>query len=213
MMVEIHFDGGCRSNPTGPASSGAVIHDLEGRTLRHVGRAIGVASNNVAEWTGLLIGLEAARELGATDCRVFGDSKLVVEQFMGNYAVRDEKLRHLAMRVSAVAKTFPGTITLEHVRREHNKAADAICNAVLDGTYRDDLDVPKDSAVMPKSKKDDLTIGFIVEVSMDAAEVKAGFAAGLTATELRKKLADRVERRLLLSGAGGDPLRVSRVRG
>lgn len=214
MMVEIHFDGGCRSNPNGPASSGAVIRTIDGRTLRHVGRAIGIASNNVAEWTGLLIGLEAARELGATDCRVYGDSKLVVEQFSGNYAVRDEKLREIALRVSNVVREFTGVVTLEHVRREHNKAADAICNAVLDGTYRDDAFLQVASTEeRSKAKRIDVTVGFVVEVTMDSAEAAASLAAGATCAELRKKLAERVETRLLLSGAGGDPLRVTRVRG
>jgi hypothetical protein len=72
--VRMSFDGGCRSNPTGHAAGAAVITDLEGRLLRHVGHWIDVGSNNVAEWTGLLVGLRAAFDLGATHVEVFGDS-------------------------------------------------------------------------------------------------------------------------------------------
>jgi ribonuclease HI len=197
MIVEVAFDGGCRNNPNGPASSGAIVRDPDGRTLRHIGLAIGIASNNVAEWTGLLIGLEAAREVGATAVRAFGDSQLVVEQFTGNYAIRDEKLRTIAMEVSTVARSFPGGVTAAHVPREKNRAADAICRAVLEGTYTPDSDVDVYTA-------GDVEVHFVVAVRMDHRAVSEAIEAGATPAALRKKLAAQVESKLIRTGVVGE---------
>jgi probable phosphoglycerate mutase len=212
MIVEVWFDGGCRSNPTGAAASAAIVRDpIAGRTLRHVGRAIGVASNNVAEWRGFILGLEAARDLGATSVRAFGDSKLVVEQFAGNYAINAESLRALALEASRLAVSFTGGVVATHVPRAENRAADAICNAVLDGTYVADADDL--TAATPAAAKT-VTVSFVVDVTMDASEAREAIAGGATELALRKRLADRAERAFLLNGrVGGDSYRATRVKG
>jgi ribonuclease HI len=207
MIVEVAFDGGCRNNPNGQASSAAIVRDLEGRTLRHVGSAIGIASNNVAEWTGLFLGLQAARDLGATEVRVFGDSKLVVEQFKGNYSVKDETLRAIAMEVSQIARTF-ASVTIEHVPREQNRAADAICTAVLNDAYVPDADL---SAIEDGG---DVEVAFVVQVRMDRKAATAALASGKTVKELRKQLAAQMERKLMLTGVVGEiAVSTSRIKG
>ena len=87
MKATLFADGGSRGNP-GPAASGAVIFDEHGEVLREVGTFLGIATNNVAEWTGLLTGLEAAAELGVVDLAVRLDSELVVKQISGAIASR-----------------------------------------------------------------------------------------------------------------------------
>lgn len=207
MIVEVAFDGGCRDNPRGQASSAAIVRDLEGHTLRHVGSAIGIASNNVAEWTGFYLGLQAAQELGATEVRAFGDSKLVVEQFSGNYAIREEKLREIAMEVSQIARTFAGGVTATHVPREQNRAADAICTAVLEGTYEADVDLDALTA-------GDVEVAFVVQVRMDRKSVAAAVAGGKTVKDLRKQLTAQMERKLMLTGVVGEIIvSTSRIKG
>jgi ribonuclease HI len=207
MIVEVAFDGGCRNNPNGPASSAAIVRDLEGRTLRHVGSAIGIASNNVAEWTGLFLGLQAAQELGATEVRAFGDSKLVVEQFKGNYAIKGEKLREIAMEVSQIARAF-ASVTIEHVPREQNRAADAICTAVLNDTYVPDADL---GAI---GDAGDVEVAFVVQVRMDRKAATAALAGGKTIKALRKQLAAQMERKLMLTGVVGEiAVSTSRIKG
>jgi probable phosphoglycerate mutase len=206
VIVEVFFDGGCRSNPHGEAASGAVVRDLEGKTLRHVGRAIGIGSNNLAEWNGLRYGLEAALELGATEVRAFGDSKLVVEQFSGAYAIRAEGLREISLHVSKLAQQFPGGVVAQHVPRKQNAAADWICTAVLNGTYE-----PGDTAPPAGAP---VSVTFVVDVTMDPKEAREAIAAGTSELDLRRMLAARAERALLLNGrVGGDAYRPARVKG
>jgi probable phosphoglycerate mutase len=212
MKVEVWFDGGSRSNPNGQAASAAIVRDpSEGVTLRHVGRALGIASNNVAEWRGLIVGLETARELGATEVQAFGDSQLVVEQFLGNYQVNSEALKPLCAEARQLATYFPGGVKAKHVPRAQYHAADAICNAVLDGTYVGDGTLPVTETV---DRRKPVSVAFVVEVTMNAKEVRDALAAGTTETALRKILAGRAERKLLLTGSvGGDTLRTARVKG
>lgn len=212
MIVHLNFDGGCRSNPNGPASSGAVLRDPAGATLRHVGRDIGIGSNNVAEWTGLLIGLEAAREIGATEVFAFGDSELVVKQFNGEYAIRDEKLRALSIQVSQIARTFEAGVTLRHIPRKQNAAADAICTAILEGTYLQDSAIDDVRAAVNADER--VAVEFVVEVQMNRDEARRRLAAGATPAELRRELGKRAETSLLLAGAKtGDAFRPARVKG
>jgi ribonuclease HI len=212
MKVEVWFDGGSRSNPNGQAASAAIVRDpSEGVTLRHVGRALGIASNNVAEWHGLLVGLETARDLGATEVQAFGDSQLVVEQFLGNYQVNSDSLRPLCAEARRLATCFPGGVKAKHVPRAQNHAADAICNAVLDGTYVGDGTSPVGETV---EKTKSISVAFVVEVTMNAKEARDAVSAGATEAALRKILAGRAERKLLLSGSvGGDTFRTARVKG
>jgi ribonuclease HI len=123
-------DGGSRGNP-GPAASGAVLFDETGAVLREIGTYLGVATNNVAEWTGLLTGLEAALELGVDDLSVRLDSELVVKQISGAYRVKHEGLIPLHAKAKLLLRKF-ARVDVQHVRRKENAAADALVNQVLD---------------------------------------------------------------------------------
>lgn len=130
MKVTIFADGGSRGNP-GPAASGAVLTDESGDVLREVGTFLGVTTNNVAEWTGLITGLEAALELGATDVVVRMDSELVVKQLSGAYRVKHPNLVPLHARAKTLLRKFSHA-DIAHVPRKANAAADAVVNQTLD---------------------------------------------------------------------------------
>ncbi len=130
MKATLFADGGSRGNP-GPAASGAVLYDEHGHVLREVGTFLGVATNNVAEWTGLLTGLEAAIELGVRDLAIRLDSELVVKQLSGAYRVKNEGLIPLHARAKTLLRSF-AHVDIRHVPRKQNAAADALCNQVLD---------------------------------------------------------------------------------
>lgn len=130
VKITIFADGGSRGNP-GPAASGAVLTDESGDVLREVGTFLGVATNNVAEWTGLITGLEAALELGATDVTVRMDSELVVKQLSGAYRVKHPNLIPLHAKAKTLLRKFART-DIAHVPRKANAAADAVVNQTLD---------------------------------------------------------------------------------
>ena len=130
MKATMFADGGSRGNP-GPAASGAVLFDEAGAVLREVGTFLGVATNNVAEWTGLLTGLEAALELGVDDLAVRLDSELVVKQISGAYRVKNEGLIPLHAKAKGLLRKF-AHVDVKHVPRKQNAAADALVNQVLD---------------------------------------------------------------------------------
>jgi ribonuclease HI len=123
-------DGGSRGNP-GPAASGVVLYDDAGAVVREVGHFLGVATNNVAEWDGLISGMEAALELGASDLVVRMDSELVVKQMLGIYRVKHANLIPLHQKAVRLARRF-GSFAIGHVRRKENAAADAVVNRTLD---------------------------------------------------------------------------------
>jgi ribonuclease HI len=129
-MITAHVDGGARGNP-GPAGYGAVITDQEGRILAELYAGIGISTNNVAEYRGLLAALEWAAAHGYNQLHVKSDSLLIVQQMLGNYRVKHENLlplyrqaRHLIARI--------GHVTFEHVRRELNADADRLSNLGMD---------------------------------------------------------------------------------
>lgn len=129
--VVIEADGGSRGNP-GPAGYGAVVRDAAtGEPLREVAAGIGVASNNVAEYRGLIAGLQAALDLGATDVDVRMDSKLVVEQMSGRWQVKHPDMKVLARQAADLVRQL-GAVRFTHVRREFNKAADRLANEAMD---------------------------------------------------------------------------------
>ena len=134
MRVTIFADGGSRGNP-GPAASGSVVYDESGAVLREIGTFLGVATNNVAEWTALLDGLEAALELGATDVTVRMDSELVVKQIAGVYRVKHPGLQPLHAKAKVLLRRF-ASYEIGHVPRKQNAAADAVVNQVLDAHAR-----------------------------------------------------------------------------
>jgi ribonuclease HI len=215
LTVDVHFDGGCMSKPTGRGASGAVVRDVEGRMLGHVARDLPVASNNVAEWTGLLIGLEAARDLRATRVRAFGDSNLVVQQFSGAFGVNNEQLQRIGAEAWRVANAFSAGVEVQHVPRELNRAADAICTAVLHGVYvpEAELEEVAAAAAIAELAATPVEVGFVVEIRMSADEVREAVARGVKPTELRKYLAKRYESRLMLAVQLPDGVKVSRVKG
>ncbi len=130
MKATLFADGGSRGNP-GPAAGGAVLFDDRGAVLREVGEFLGIATNNVAEWRGLLGGLAAALELGVDDVAVRLDSELVVRQLSGQYRVKHPDLIPLHAKARALLTRFR-TVDVAHVRRNENTVADALVNRILD---------------------------------------------------------------------------------
>jgi probable phosphoglycerate mutase len=129
--VIVEADGGSRGNP-GPAGYGAVVRDAEtGEVLREVAAGIGVASNNVAEYRGLIAGLEAAVELGAAEVDVRMDSKLVVMQMSNAWKVKHPDMQQLAKQAAAVLRQIPHT-EFRHIPRELNFEADRLANEAMD---------------------------------------------------------------------------------
>jgi ribonuclease HI len=126
----VNVDGGARGNP-GPAAIGAVLTTPGGEVLERHGERIGKATNNVAEYRALLLGLERASERGAREVEVVGDSELVVRQVQGDYKVKDEALKGLYAKVVKALAGFDRW-SIRHVRREDNEAADSLVNAALD---------------------------------------------------------------------------------
>jgi ribonuclease H / adenosylcobalamin/alpha-ribazole phosphatase len=127
----VEADGGSRGNP-GPAAYGAVVRDAQtSRVLAAEGMPIGRATNNVAEYRGLIAGLEMARELDpAAGLEVRMDSKLVIEQMAGRWKIKHADMKPLALQA---ARLRPVTVTWTWVPRELNKAADTLVNRALDG--------------------------------------------------------------------------------
>jgi probable phosphoglycerate mutase len=132
MKVIVEADGGARGNP-GPAGYGAVVRDAaNGAVLAERSEALGVTTNNVAEYSGLIAGLSAARELGATQVEVRMDSKLVVEQMTGRWQIKHPGLRLLAAQAAELQSQFD-QVRYEWIPRERNKHADALANLAMDG--------------------------------------------------------------------------------
>lgn len=130
LQVIIHIDGGARGNP-GPAAAGVVVRDADGTSLYEAGLYLGTATNNVAEYSGLLAGLKKAAELGAADVEVVSDSELMVRQMNGVYRVKNEGLKPLFEDARQLQRHFK-VFTIRHVRREHNKDADGLVNEAID---------------------------------------------------------------------------------
>lgn len=124
-------DGGARGNP-GPAGYGAVVRSVEtGEVLAERSGSLGITTNNVAEYSGLIAGLEAAREIGAASVEVRMDSKLVIEQMTGRWQIKHPGLRPLAARAASLQAEFD-TVTYQWVPRERNRHADALANKAMD---------------------------------------------------------------------------------
>jgi probable phosphoglycerate mutase len=133
-VITANIDGGARGNP-GPAGYGVVIRDADGNTLDELHGALGVATNNVAEYNGLLAALRWAKEHGHAALHVRADSLLLVEQMRGNYKVKHPGLQPLYARARLLAHEI-GRVTFEHVRREFNKDADRLSNLGMDESER-----------------------------------------------------------------------------
>lgn len=130
VKATLYADGGSRGNP-GPAASGAVLYDEHGNVIEEVGTFLGVATNNVAEWTALLEGLKAALARGVDELAVRMDSELVVKQLSGAYRVKHPGLLPLYTQAKSLLRKF-AKVDVRHVPRKANAAADAVVNQVLD---------------------------------------------------------------------------------
>ena len=131
MHIITYTDGGARGNP-GPAGAGAVLYDADHKEkLAQISEYLGKTTNNVAEYTALLMALQRAGELKADTVHCRLDSELVVKQMNQEYRVKDEKLQKLFVRIWNVRQGFV-KVTFEHIRREKNKEADALANMAMD---------------------------------------------------------------------------------
>ena len=132
-------DGASRGNP-GEAGCGAVIYGETGKTLRELCRYLGHATNNVAEYEGLLMGLEEVLRLGGQRLRVESDSQLLVRQLNGLYRVKDKKLSQLHHKAQGLLRQLD-TYRIIHVRREQNRVADRLANQAIDDANKKGLRV------------------------------------------------------------------------
>jgi probable phosphoglycerate mutase len=130
VRATLSTDGGARGNP-GPAAYAYVLEAEDGTVLAAHGEAIGVATNNVAEYSALVAGLEKAVEVGVSELEVISDSELMVKQMRGEYRVKNEALRDLSLQASRLARQL-GSVSYKAVRREQNKLADQLVNEALD---------------------------------------------------------------------------------
>jgi ribonuclease HI len=130
VKVIVHVDGGARGNP-GPAAAACVISSPAGAELGSDAVLLGTATNNVAEYRALLLGLESARELGASEVEVVGDSELIANQVRGVYKVKHEAMRPLYQEAMAALSAFDRW-TIRTVPRSQNARADALVNDALD---------------------------------------------------------------------------------
>ena len=130
MKARLFTDGGARGNP-GPAAFAYVLEGDDGTPIAAHGEAIGTATNNVAEYSALIAGLERAAESGVTELDVRSDSELMVKQMRGEYRVKNPALQELFLDASRAARAL-GRVTYTHVRREHNELADRLVNDALD---------------------------------------------------------------------------------
>ena len=127
----IHVDGASRGNP-GQAGCGIFIQDKDGRVVKRVRRKLGIATNNVAEYSALVTALEQAEKLGASSVTIFADSELMVKQIKGQYRVKNEGLKPLYLKAKDIIERFE-KFRITHVLRAKNKDADKLANEAIDG--------------------------------------------------------------------------------
>jgi ribonuclease HI len=130
MKLIVHVDGGARGNP-GPAAAASVITTPAGEVIDEHAQLIGSATNNVAEYRALLLGLERARQLGASEVEILGDSELIAKQVQGVYKVKHEAMRPLHSQAMQALRSFDRW-AIRTVPRAQNAQADALVNAALD---------------------------------------------------------------------------------
>ena len=146
--IELYVDGGARGNP-GPAAGGYVIMDSEGNVIRSEGFFLGEATNNIAEYSALLKGLESVREIDVREIDIFSDSELVVKQIIGEYRVKNRAIGEIYLRVQQVLLSFDRW-QIRHIPREENTHADRLVNEALD----DGLHLPKKRSSAADSESD-----------------------------------------------------------
>lgn len=126
---KMYTDGGSRSNP-GQAAIGIVIYDKNDKKIKEISKAIGITTNNVAEYTALYVGLLTLKELKCKEADLYLDSELIVRQLNGQYKVKDSKMLDMYLKVKKELDTIKWTVN--HVKRSLNKEADALVNKALD---------------------------------------------------------------------------------
>ena len=129
-LITLHFDGGSRGNP-GPAGIGVVLRAQDGTALVTLGRYIGRATNNVAEYKALITALQEAKKLGAKKVLIRGDSELIVRQMLGQYRVKNSDLRELYEEAQHLLHQFDEA-KIEHNFRDKNTLADKLANLAMD---------------------------------------------------------------------------------
>jgi probable phosphoglycerate mutase len=129
-MIRAYIDGGARGNP-GPAGYGVRIEDADGNLIEELYGGLGIATNNVAEYNGLLAALQWAVDHDQRDVHVRADSELLIKQMRGEYRVKHPGLQPLAARARLLTAQLDDVV-FEHVRREHNKEADRLSNIGMD---------------------------------------------------------------------------------
>jgi probable phosphoglycerate mutase len=129
-LITAYIDGGARGNP-GPAGYGVYIEGPDGAPLAELHGGLGIATNNIAEYNGLLAALGWAAEHGHRKVHIRADSELLVKQMRGEYRVKNEGLKPLFLQARALIRSI-GDVTFEHVRREMNKEADRLSNLGMD---------------------------------------------------------------------------------
>jgi ribonuclease HI len=130
MKLIVHVDGGARGNP-GPAAAASVVSSPAGEVLDEHAQLLGKVTNNVAEYRALLLGLERAKELGASEVEVIGDSELIAKQIQGLYKVKHPSMRPLYLQAMDAFRAFEQW-SIRTVPRAQNAEADALVNAALD---------------------------------------------------------------------------------
>jgi ribonuclease HI/probable phosphoglycerate mutase len=128
--LKLYTDGACRGNP-GYGGAGAVLVDEEGNTVASVKKALGICTNNIAEYSALILGLEEALKKQCRRLHIFLDSELLVRQINGSYRVKSAHLKMLMQNVQRLLKSFD-EYTVEHVARSYNRAADRLANEAID---------------------------------------------------------------------------------
>jgi ribonuclease HI len=133
VKLVVHVDGGARGNP-GPAAAGAVLSTPDGDVLDEASELLGIATNNVAEYRGLLLGLARAKALGAREVEVVNDSELIAKQVNGAYKVKHPAMRPLYLDAMAALREFDSW-SIRSVPRAQNAEADALVNQALDNAH------------------------------------------------------------------------------
>jgi ribonuclease HI/probable phosphoglycerate mutase len=150
--ITVNFDGGSRGNP-GPSGIGVVLSAEDGTPLITIGKYIGAATNNVAEYMALIQGLEEAAKLGAEKVLIRGDSELIIKQMRGEYRVKNPALKDLFEKAHQLVRTFK-SVTFEHNLREKNVLADKLVNLAIDRQGDvEDADDTMPSAAPSQSKR------------------------------------------------------------
>jgi ribonuclease HI len=130
MKLIVHVDGGARGNP-GPAAAASVVSSPDGQLVDEHAQLLGKVTNNVAEYRALLLGLARAKELGASEVEVIGDSELIAKQIQGLYKVKHPSMRPLYLEAMDALRGFDSW-SIRTVPRAQNADADALVNAALD---------------------------------------------------------------------------------